>query len=59
MNIINIAGDVDGSVEAILDVLDGYKSSKCRLDLLSYGVGAATENDVQIASLFKGNCEKI
>lgn len=51
---IIVKGDVDGSVEAILDVLETYDSKQCRLDLLSYGVGAVTENDVEVAGLFKG-----
>lgn len=41
-------------MEAILDVLETYDSKQCRLDLLSYGVGAVTENDVEVAGLFKG-----
>ncbi|PVD25850.1 hypothetical protein C0Q70_13514 [Pomacea canaliculata] len=48
------AGDVDGSLEAILDTLDTYNSKKCRLDLIHYGVGSITESDVELAEAFKG-----
>ncbi|CAN8000254.1 unnamed protein product [Ixodes hexagonus] len=46
-------GDVDGSVEAVLDILDTYHSHRsCRLDLMHYGVGAVTESDVELAQPF-------
>lgn len=52
------SGDVDGSVEAILDVLDTYHSSnKCRLDIIHYGVGPVTENDVSTAQAFEGDSQ--
>lgn len=47
-------GDVDGSVEAILDILDSYCSPQCQLHLLSFGVGIVTEQDVEMAETFKG-----
>jgi len=47
-----LKGDVDGSVEAILDVLDSYDSAQCALDLVHYGVGPVTENDVKLAAPF-------
>ncbi|XP_043214904.1 translation initiation factor IF-2, mitochondrial-like isoform X1 [Amphibalanus amphitrite] len=47
-----VKGDVDGSVEAILDVLDTYHESDVRLDLVHYGVGNVTESDVSIAKMF-------
>ncbi|KAK3884558.1 hypothetical protein Pcinc_011182 [Petrolisthes cinctipes] len=52
---IVLKGDVDGSVEAILNVLDTYHSPECHLDLLSYGVGAVTPSDVIMAESFKGS----
>ncbi|XP_012254880.2 translation initiation factor IF-2, mitochondrial [Athalia rosae] len=53
INII-VKGDVGGSVEAILDVLDTYsEEDKCRLNLIHYGVGNVTENDIDLASAFK------
>lgn len=49
---IIVKGDVDGSVEALLDVLDTYHSDRCTLDLIHYGVGAVTEGDVKLAEPF-------
>lgn len=49
-----LKGDVDGSVEAILDVLETYHSSICKLDIIHYGVGAITEQDVTLAEAFQG-----
>ncbi|XP_046658035.1 translation initiation factor IF-2, mitochondrial-like [Daphnia pulicaria] len=49
---IIIKGDVDGSVEALLDVLDSYQSEKCTLDLIHYGVGPITESDIKLAEPF-------
>ena len=51
---IVVKGDVDGSLEAILDVLSTYDSKQCRLDIIHYGVGAVTESDVNLAEPFKG-----
>ncbi|KAI0223177.1 Translation initiation factor IF-2, mitochondrial [Lamellibrachia satsuma] len=51
---IVIKGDVDGSVEAILDTLDSYASEQCRLHILQYGVGAVTEQDIEMAANFGG-----
>lgn len=48
-----IKADVHGSLEAILDVLETYSSNeKCKLDLVHYGVGDVTENDIELAKLF-------
>ncbi|KAL5008472.1 hypothetical protein ScPMuIL_014053 [Solemya velum] len=49
-----LKGDVDGSVEAILDVLDSYNSKKCRLNLIHYGVGNITDGDIDLAEAFQG-----
>jgi translation initiation factor IF-2 len=50
---ILVKGDVDGSVEALLDVLETYDChSQCRLDLVHYGVGDVSENDVKLAETF-------
>ena len=49
-----LTGDVDGSVEAILDTLDSYMSEQCTLHILQYGVGAVTEQDVDMAANFGG-----
>lgn len=53
LNLI-IKADVDGTLEAILDTLSTYNSSLCKLDLVNFGVGAVTENDVELAETFNG-----
>lgn len=52
LNVI-IKGDVDGSIEAILDVLETYNNPNCKLDIVHYGVGQVTKNDVVLAKTFK------
>ncbi|XP_068156098.1 translation initiation factor IF-2, mitochondrial isoform X1 [Drosophila tropicalis] len=48
-----VKGDVHGSVEAILDVLETYNSNeRCRLDIVHYGVGNVTEGDLELAKAF-------
>lgn len=47
-------GDVIGSVEAILDVLETYKSTKCKLDIIHYGVGSVSISDIEYADTFQG-----
>ncbi|XP_066234346.1 translation initiation factor IF-2, mitochondrial [Saccopteryx leptura] len=52
---IIIKGDVDGSVEAILDIMDTYDAShECELELVHFGVGDISENDVNLADTFHG-----
>lgn len=52
VNVI-IKGDVHGSVEAILDVLETYdRNDKCKLDVVHYGVGDITEGDIELAKTF-------
>lgn len=51
-NII-LKGDVHGSVEAILDVLDTYDyNDRCRMSIVHYGVGEITEGDIELAKIF-------
>jgi translation initiation factor IF-2 len=46
-----VSGDVDGSVEAILDILETYDEHHIvRLDLVHFGVGPVTPNDVEVWS---------
>lgn len=52
INFNDLIGDVDGSVEAILDVLETYDDTKCKLDIVHYGVGNVTESDVELAEAF-------
>ncbi|XP_049877575.1 translation initiation factor IF-2, mitochondrial isoform X2 [Pectinophora gossypiella] len=48
-----VKGDVDGSVEAILDILETYdEHERVRMDLVHYGVGPVTPNDIEIAEAF-------
>lgn len=52
LNII-LKGDVHGSVEAILDVLDSYDhNDKCRMSIVHYGVGEIAEGDIELAKVF-------
>lgn len=53
------AGDVDGSVEAILNILDSYDcEDECKLDIVYFGMGDITENDISLAEAFNGVCLK-
>lgn len=55
VNII-IKGDVAGSVEALLDIFDTYKSDTiCRLNIVHYGIGPVTNSDIELADTFEGN----
>uniref|UniRef100_A0A2R9BX93 Tr-type G domain-containing protein n=1 Tax=Pan paniscus TaxID=9597 RepID=A0A2R9BX93_PANPA len=50
-----IKGDVDGSVEAILNIIDTYDAShECELELVHFGVGDISANDVNLAETFDG-----
>ena len=54
-----VRADVDGSLEAILNCFESYSDGaqddlSVKLDLLDFGVGAVTENDVQLAADFGG-----
>lgn len=48
-------GDVDGSVEAILNILETYDADEeCELDVIHWGIGDISENDITLAETFKG-----
>ncbi|XP_004403709.1 PREDICTED: translation initiation factor IF-2, mitochondrial [Odobenus rosmarus divergens] len=52
---IIIKGDVDGSVEAIVNIMDTYDAShECKLELVHFGVGDVSENDINLAETFRG-----
>lgn len=54
------AGDVDGSVEAILNILDSYDcEDECKLDIIYVGMGDISENDINLAEAFNGVSLKI
>lgn len=47
---------MDGSVEAILNMLDSYDAQEqCQLEVLHFGIGDISENDVNMAETFSGN----
>ena len=49
-----IKADVQGSIEAIIQALNGIESEKVELDILSTDVGNVTVNDVNLASASNG-----
>ncbi|NXY20020.1 IF2M factor, partial [Atrichornis clamosus] len=50
-----VKGDVDGSVEAILNILDSYDcEDECKLDIVYFGMGDISENDLSLAEAFNG-----
>lgn len=50
-----VKGDVEGSVEAILNILDSYNAEEqCQMDVVYFGVGDISENDVNLAEAFSG-----
>ncbi|NWV78680.1 IF2M factor, partial [Dasyornis broadbenti] len=50
-----VKGDVDGSLEAILNILDSYDcEDECKLDIVYFGMGDVSENDISLAEAFNG-----
>lgn len=45
-------GDVDGTLEALLDTLDTYHSEDCKMEVIHYGVGSVTQNEIELAQTF-------
>lgn len=51
-----IKGDVDGSVETLMNLLDSYDAEdQCELSVLHFGTGDISETDVQLAHTFSGS----
>ncbi|XP_035515594.1 translation initiation factor IF-2, mitochondrial [Morone saxatilis] len=51
-----IKGDVNGSLEAILNILDSYDAQQqCDLEVVHIGIGDISENDVNVAETFSGS----
>uniref|UniRef100_A0A0K0G3T5 Translation initiation factor IF-2, mitochondrial (inferred by orthology to a human protein) n=1 Tax=Strongyloides venezuelensis TaxID=75913 RepID=A0A0K0G3T5_STRVS len=49
LNLI-IRSDVDGTLEAILNVIDTYNSDKVGLNLVNFSVGPPTDKDIELAT---------
>uniref|UniRef100_A0A4W5P684 Translation initiation factor IF-2, mitochondrial n=1 Tax=Hucho hucho TaxID=62062 RepID=A0A4W5P684_9TELE len=50
-----VKGDVDGSVEAILNILEGYDAHhQCQMEVVHFGIGDISENDLNLAETFSG-----
>uniref|UniRef100_A0A7E4VST8 Tr-type G domain-containing protein n=1 Tax=Panagrellus redivivus TaxID=6233 RepID=A0A7E4VST8_PANRE len=45
-----IRSDVDGTLEALLNVLDTYDSQLCDLQIVDFGVGAPIDNHIELAA---------
>ena len=52
--VLFVSADVDGSLEAILDTLESYRSEQCRLNIIHYGVGGVSQHDIELAQMFNG-----
>ncbi|XP_055365817.1 translation initiation factor IF-2, mitochondrial isoform X2 [Betta splendens] len=51
-----LKGDVDGSVEALVTILDSYDAQEqCELKVVHFGIGDVSENDVNMADVFAGS----
>ncbi|CAI2354642.1 unnamed protein product [Caenorhabditis sp. 36 PRJEB53466] len=44
-----IRTDVEGTLEAILEILNTYSSEQCKLQLVDFEVGPPTEKDIELA----------
>ena len=45
-----LKSDVEGTLEAILEILNSYNcDEQCKLQLVDFGVGAPTDKDVELA----------
>lgn len=53
---IMLHSDVDGTLEAILNVLETYNSTKVDLELVKFDVGLPNESDIELAKDLGGKC---
>ncbi|XP_062303893.1 translation initiation factor IF-2, mitochondrial isoform X2 [Osmerus eperlanus] len=50
-----VKGDVDGSVEAILNIMETYDAyDQCQMEVVHFGIGDISENDINLAETFSG-----
>lgn len=49
-----LKADVNGTLEVLLDIFDSFPNETCpvKLDLVHYGLGDVSENDIELASCF-------
>lgn len=47
-------GDVTGSVEAVIEAIQTFKSDDIMIKIIESGVGPITESDVELADSFEG-----
>ncbi|KAI9251497.1 translation initiation factor IF-2 [Phascolomyces articulosus] len=50
-----VKGDVSGTVEAVVDCLNGLRNKQIQVKVVESGVGNITEGDVQLAAACEGN----
>ncbi|CDS05035.1 hypothetical protein LRAMOSA07564 [Lichtheimia ramosa] len=50
-----VKGDVSGTVEAVVDCLNGLQNKQIRVKVVESGVGNITESDVQLAAACEGH----
>ena len=49
-----VKGDVSGSVEALVEVINSCQPKQLQLEVIQFGVGNITESEVEIASSVGG-----
>ena len=49
-----VKGDVAGSVEALVDIIESRNPEKFELKIIQSGVGAINESDIEMADSSKG-----
>ncbi|EDV29141.1 uncharacterized protein TRIADDRAFT_20009 [Trichoplax adhaerens] len=53
---IVLKGDVTGSVEAVIEAIQTFKSNAIEIKILESGVGPIVESDIELADSFQGMC---